>query len=63
MLSLEKMLKIDPELADMNEADLLELRTALYEHAQLAFETYWTKKYGSKNPTGLLPNQSKNAKI
>jgi hypothetical protein len=57
MLSIDQMLKIDPDLADLSDAELEELRGSLYESAQLAFEIYWAKKHGSKNPVGLLPSQ------
>lgn len=56
MLSVEQMLKIDPELADLSEADLIELQSSLYETAQLAFDVYWTRKHGSKNPVGSFPS-------
>jgi len=49
------MLKVDPILADMSEADLEELRAVLHDTAQLAFDVYWAKKYGSKYPVGILP--------
>lgn len=54
MISTEQMLKIDPELAGLSQDELIELRAALYESAQLAFEVYWSKKNGSKNPVGSL---------
>jgi hypothetical protein len=57
MLSLEQMLKIDPSLADLSEEELRELQASLYETAQLAFDVYWRKKCGSKNPAGLLPKK------
>ena len=60
MLTSKQMLKIDPELAELSEADLSELQQALYDTAQLAFEVYWTKKHGSKNPLGLLANSPVN---
>lgn len=56
MLSIEQMLKIDPDLANLSDADLEELRASLYESAQLAFDIYWAKKHDSKNPIGLLPS-------
>lgn len=46
------MRKIDPGLAGLSEADLEEIRAALYDTAQLAFEVYWSKKHGSKHPVG-----------
>lgn len=50
------MLKIDPSLADLSVEELEEVRASLYDSAQLAFDVYWTKKYGSKNPTGSFPS-------
>lgn len=52
MLSIERMVKIDPSLAALSEQEVVEVRNSLYEAAQLAFEVYWTKKYGSKYPLG-----------
>lgn len=55
MLTLEQMIKIDPELGKLPKPELEAIRDALYEHAQLAFDVYWEKKRGSKNPVRLLP--------
>lgn len=55
MLSVEQMLKIDPGLSDLSEDELCELRTVLYDMANLAFEVKQEKKDGSKNPVGDLP--------
>ncbi len=57
VITVEQMKKIDPDLADMSEIELEELRDALYESAQLAFDVYWAKKNGSKNPVGSLPTE------
>lgn len=46
------LLKIDPSLSDLPEEELEELIATLYETAQLAFDVYWSKKHGSKNPVG-----------
>ncbi len=54
MLSIERMLQIDPELSSLPETELVEIREALYESAQLAFDVYWSRKHGSKYPVGLL---------
>lgn len=54
MLSLEQMIQIDPDLAKLSEPEQEELRAALYEAAQMAFEVYWTRKHGSKDLTRLL---------
>lgn len=54
MISIEQMLKIDPELSGTSDEELEEIRVSLYEAAQLACEVYWTEKSGSKSPKGLL---------
>jgi len=56
MITTQKMLQIDPGLADLSETELEEVREALYSAAQLAFDVYWTRKHGSKDPTGSLDN-------
>lgn len=55
MLTIEQMIAIDPALAKLREEELLELRSTLYGFAQLAFESYYTKKHGSKCPVGVFP--------
>lgn len=44
MISLRKMKELDPELEKLSDAELEELRRALYETAQLAFEVWWSEK-------------------
>ena len=63
MLSLAKMRKIDPSLKDVPDAELEQIRDALSQYAQLAFEVYWTKKSGSKCPVGLFPIKEEGPKI
>lgn len=58
MLTMNQMLKIDPSLADLNEADFEHLRITLYDMAQLAFEAYWVNKNGSNNPLRSLQNNA-----
>jgi len=53
MLSLRQLKKEDPRLAELTEEELTELRDALYETANLAFDIWWYQKFGSKNPIGL----------
>ena len=55
--------KLDPELASLTDAQLLELRDALYAFAQLSFEVYALGKYGSKCPVGLFPDSQEEPKI
>jgi hypothetical protein len=57
MLTLQQMLKIDPALSSLSDTELEELRTALYGWGQLAFDIWWQKKNGSKNPLGSLTNK------
>lgn len=54
MISLQKMKQIDPELSNLPDSELEEIRSSLYESAQLAFDVYWSKKLGSKYPVRLL---------
>ena len=51
MLSTERMRQIDPSLAVLSDSEIEAIRSALYESAQLAFDVYWARKYGS---TGLI---------
>lgn len=63
MLSRQQIIKIDPELAALSEADFQEVTTSLYLAAQLAFDVYWTKKHGSKSPVGSLPSDKNNGNV
>jgi len=56
MLTLEKIRKIDPSLASLSDAEVLEIRDQLYELGQLAFSIWWVKKNGSKDPIRSLDN-------
>ncbi len=56
MISTQKMIQIDPDLAKLSEPEIEELRRAIYDAAQLAFEIYWTKKHGSNDLKRLLAN-------
>lgn len=62
MLSLEKLRKIDPELASFTDSELENIRADLYEAARLAFEE-WQVKSGSKNPLGSLPDKATEATL
>jgi hypothetical protein len=55
MLTLEQMRKIDPELGHLSDAELEQIRLALYDAVQLAHEVYVGKKYGSKCPVRSFP--------
>jgi hypothetical protein len=52
VLSIEKLKEIDPGLSHLSDADVEEIRDSMYEAAQLAFEVYWSRKYGSKYQVG-----------
>lgn len=58
MLSVERMRQIDPAFSDLSDSEVEEIRAALYESAQLAFDVYWTRKYGSKYPLGSFPSDT-----
>ena len=63
MLSIEQLKRIEPELTKLSEEELSELRETLYRMAQFAFDVWWHRKSGSKNPVGLFPSQQDEAKI
>ncbi len=63
MLSVEQIKKIDPSLADMSESELEKLREALYEVGQLAFDVWWHRKCGSKNPVRAFTDPERHTKI
>lgn len=54
MITITELRKIDPELSNVSDEELIEVRDELYEIGQSAFDMFWKKKYGSKNPVGLL---------
>lgn len=63
MLTLQKIRQIDPKLANKSDAELEDLRLALYNTAQLSFDIWWAQKQGSKNPVGLFPDLKVGAKL
>jgi hypothetical protein len=63
MISLERMREIDPSLNTLSDDDLEEIGSAFREATELAFEVYWTKKHGSKNPLGLLQSLYKDTTV
>lgn len=63
MLSLEKIKEIDPTLAHLSDTELEEVRIALYNAAQLAFDVYWGKKHGSKCPVRSFPSSEIGSKL
>lgn len=54
MLTIELLLKIDPQLSELSDAELEDFRAVLYEAAQLSFDVYNPKESGSKNPIWSL---------
>ena len=63
MLSLEKVRKIDPSLADLSDEKLKEVIQKLYDLGQLVFEQWLDDTFGSKRPPGLLANGQNQHKI
>lgn len=63
MLTPEKIKKLTPELADMSEEEILEIRQALYDMAQLAFDVRRYRKGGSKNPIGSFTQPEEGSTI
>lgn len=57
VLTIKQILKLDPELEALSEEELVELKDALYETADLAFDVWWLQRKGSKNPFGSLHGQ------
>ena len=63
MLSLEKMREIDPSLRDVSDAELEEVRLALYDAAKLAFDVYQAKKLGTPCPLRSLSSSEIKSKL
>ncbi len=57
-LSVEKIRKIEPSLSDFSDEEIEQIRDDCYDLIQLAFDAWWTKRHGSKNPVGLLASAS-----
>jgi hypothetical protein len=56
MIRVEKLRQIEPAFADLSDEQVEALCKDLYESAELAFELWWRKKYGSKCPVGSFPS-------
>ena len=58
MISLEDLRKIDPDLKNMSDERLFEVRAKLYALGQLAFDSWDknqpTRDLVSKNPVGIV---------
>ena len=50
MLTTEKLKRLDSSLESLSEEELDELRASLYETVQLAYDVWWERRRGSKNP-------------
>lgn len=53
MLSLNQLRKIDPELRNLSDDEVLKIRDSFYELGQIIYED-WGANGGSKNPVGGL---------
>jgi len=53
-LSLQYLRKIDPQLEGLSEDDAESVCADYYKLAELAFEFWMLRKFGSKDPLGLL---------
>lgn len=62
-IDIEKARKIDPCLFSVSEVEISEAINTLYELAELAFETYWNEKDGSKSPFGSLQLSNDNTTL
>ena len=61
MLSLEQLRKIDPNLSDLSDEQLLSVRESLYSLSRMAFEI--ANKDVSKSPIGAMQSKDKEDKI
>lgn len=53
MLSIEACRAAEPNLSGLTDEEVLRIRDAMYELAQLAFEDF-IKQSGSNNPAGVV---------
>lgn len=56
VISLADCRKIEPSLSSMSDEEVLAIRDALYERATITTEIWLSDMGGSKNLTGVLPN-------
>jgi hypothetical protein len=54
MISLSKLRRIDPQLANIPDKELEELRRSMYETVELAYDVWNMRREGSKNPVRSL---------
>lgn len=63
MISLKSLRKIDPEMAQLSDEEVKEIREFFYAFGQLIFEDWCEQKYGSKNPVRLLYESKVDSKM
>ena len=63
MLSIEKLLKVDPELEKLPLEEIEKARLKLYELGQLIFDDWLENGGGSKYPTRVLHKLKESNKI
>lgn len=56
-MTLAQCRKVAPELNQLSDEDLLEMRDLAYEYAELIFDAWQEQKAGSKNPRESLTNE------
>ncbi|MDR3571873.1 MAG: hypothetical protein P4L81_06855 [Candidatus Pacebacteria bacterium] len=54
MLDPEQLRRIDPDLVGMSDEEVEALKADMYETIQLAYDIWWFRKNGSKNPIGSM---------
>ncbi len=59
MLSIKKCQQLNPELKNLSEEEILQIRDSLYELGQLALENWKSNNSDSKSLGWLLPNNDK----
>ena len=63
MLDLDKLRKIDPDVAHLTDDELIKIRQSFYDFGQLIFEDWQEQKFGSKYPIGSFPDKQDQRKI
>lgn len=63
MLSLKKLLQIDPKLEHLDDVELEAVRDAFYEITQLGFDIQQSRNIGSKCPLGSLTKEDEGSNI
>lgn len=53
-LSIQQLRKIDPRLEGLTDVEVEAISNDYYRAVELAFEIWLLKKFGSKDPLGLL---------